>query len=787
MFDYLSQEHAKGRCTPQDLFLYDLELQVKRCPEHVENCWDRFRDRWWLFRKKTVVTRHVFLTSTELDIMRRSGGAGLYSGAPQNTCDSNTHFATYRLDKKDRKGDPISIAALDHLFGYLTAAIQAGREVDSRCAWCICPCLNSYGIGMKSLCPLKLEPTAAEAAAKAAPGPLEELPEPLVDIHMTTSQVAGCDLCHDKNERPDTPPLAVRFLPQIEERIFWLNSQRNVEAAILGRIVEPHEPFTLDADERADLTHVVDALRAEIKSDVKQIDKIIQSKLGINGWKSAKWNETRATRELNNLRNTYAPRYKFSAAIKLEPSKNGKPPRLLIADGDKGQVMAWVMMATLEKWIFKRYQHRSIKALPKKEAMQRVVKMLGQTDPRDPDTPVPVAVLENDGSAWDACMSELLRELTENPIMDDFSELIEKYFMTEAPQDFLDARKTSNRLKTLGLELRKDKGGTTPADSCDLPRGKCWRTVIRAIRRSGCRGTSVLNFLSNMVCWCWVLGGRNAAALIRPNGAKVVCVDGVARFVKMCFEGDDSILTLWANGGAPSMSAEFKEMLGKRWTSLGHRPKLHWRRPGEVAEFTGWHFSVDYLGLDPTCMAPDLIRSLTAMAYSTNPAAVAAAASGDRKAMMEAVAPGMLAKVYPWALYYPVLARQIYAIFAPHLKAETEYSRDELYSLDLQPEDFGFSEADVQNDPDERIERATYRCRPILERFELQLAEAGTTDPLGHREPDIAVKLGVVPDDDAYHELVDLIEGGFKVGADNVLFQTEIHRIRGTVQAAAAA
>jgi len=747
------------------------------------------------------VDREVWITSGELEVMRRSAGAGHYSGAPTTTCDSNTHFATYRLDKKGRPGDPLSVAAFDHAFGFLAAAITSGRTADRTCL-----CLRFSSTGMRSLTPVRrvkelaVEPPPPRAVSVPAEDLLMPIKGPMCEktecgAHIARSSIPGVELCFDENE-PNSPPLAVRFLPQIEERLFWLNSQRNVEAAIKGRIVEPEVPVTLTATERAELKAVTDVLITMAYEDKALIAKIAQDKCGLKNWSSKKWSPERATRALRELHQKYAPRYKFDASIKLEPSKRNKPPRLLIADGDAGQVMAWVLIGTLEAWLFKRYKHRSIKGLPKTEAMKRVVECLRQQDPRAAGAPglqpgsaaaaaaraaapdVPVSLVENDGSAWDACMSSTLRDLTENPIMDAFADILKDMFLIEGTPDFIDARVASNKLVELTINVRKAKGEEDHVTAADIPKGKCWRTVIRAIRRSGCRGTSCLNFLANMVCWCWVIGGGGATKLVRPQGCRVDCVDGLVRFVKMCFEGDDSILSFYTcmNVGAGcidrSMTDEFMAVMSARWTKLGHRPKLFWRKPNEVAEFTGWHFGVQKVGADSEHCAPDLKRNLINMCYSISPAAITAAIAGDMTSLMKAVAPGIVARLYPLAARYPALCKTIYGKFGRFVSDNAVLTRDEVYHLQLEPEDLGFSEADQERDMDAVIERLAQRFQPIQARFELELAQGDDS-----YERDLASSLGVVANPEDYDDLVEALEGGFNPGDDSPEFQVYIQEI----------
>lgn len=797
VIQHLTKEHALARCDTRDDFLFEVEVQVGRCDAHAVTCTERFINFFpRIFFDRPLQVHRLYFTKSEVDVMRRAGGSALYAGAPASTTDSNLHFATYRLDKKDRKGDSISCAAVDHLFGYIAATISQGMVANR---WCCC--FRTHKPGLRHCVPIKEPPHVAhkrerQVGATSAANPWtpevcaayesedsdEEVSTP-VDCHTVVSKVPGVELCHDRNEPADSPPLAVRILPRVENRVFWMNSQRNINMAVRQRIEQPFVPMTMSDAERAELSAVGAVLIEEFKKDKKLIDKIIQDKTGLSLWRSKKWTPKRAERALHDLRATYAPKYRFEAGIKLEPSKTSKPPRLLVADGDRGQVMAWVVIGTLEAWIFKRWRHRSIKGLPKSEAMQRVAQSLRQKDPRAAaDSPdIPAAIVENDGSAWDACMSDTLRDLVENPIMAAIGEAVQAYFLVESPPDFINARLASNKMTELNLGFRKGKGADDPIGTCDLPKNKSWQLTIRAIRRSGCRGTSCLNFVANMTCWAWAIGGSEACKLVRPQGSRVLCVDGIVRFVKMVFEGDDSILsfvTLDAAGkpAEAQLTREFMHTLGLRWTSMGHRPKLHWRRPDQVAEFTGWHFAVDEHGIDGDVAAPDLFRNLTNMAFSLNKGAIAAAISGDSRALNAAVAPGVISRMYPMADRFPQLCRIIAGRFGRHMRdtSEIELTRDEIYALELEPEDFGFKESEEASDMDLVIERATHRFQPIYKRFETAMGRGND-----QAEATLATRLGIVPDDTAYFDLLDAVEGGFMVGAEEEKFGDDVASLRG--------
>jgi hypothetical protein len=277
-----------------------------------------------------------------------------------------------------------------------------------------------------------------------------------------------------------------------------------------------------------------------------------------------------------------------------------------------------------------------------------------------------------------------------------------------------------------------------------------------------------------------VIGGEFGAKLIKPQGSRVLCVDNVYRYVKMAFEGDDSILSFHCRDTTFNMTEHFEDMIRDRWIMLGHRPKIHWRKPDDKpAEFTGWHFGVTPYGLNPRLAAPDLVRNLINMVYSTNPVAVKAAVDGNKEDLMRAVAPGVIARLYPLASKYPVLCEKIHSKFAKYIRGETEYTLDQQYALNLVPEDFGFKEYDPNRDVDAEIERSTQRCLPILERFGLELAKAKANDHFD--EPQLAVALGVCKTTDGYADLLDSIDGGFNVGSCNRAFAVAVEDARASL------
>jgi len=62
----------------------------------------------------------------------------------------------------------------------------------------------------------------------------------------------------------------------------------------------------------------------------------------------------------------------LSCDVKLEPMPEGKAPRMLIADGDEGQVLALLTICCIEDLIKKHMPKKTIKGLGKRKAMERI-------------------------------------------------------------------------------------------------------------------------------------------------------------------------------------------------------------------------------------------------------------------------------------------------------------------------------------------------------------------------------------------------------------------------------
>lgn len=88
------------------------------------------------------------------------------------------------------------------------------------------------------------------------------------------------------------------------------------------------------------------------------------------------WSQQRFENAFEQLLQQYNPTFKLTAKVKVEPMPAGKPPRLLIADSDSGQIMALLTIHMMEMMIFNKYKSRSIKKRARKAALHDVVEYL---------------------------------------------------------------------------------------------------------------------------------------------------------------------------------------------------------------------------------------------------------------------------------------------------------------------------------------------------------------------------------------------------------------------------
>ena len=188
----------------------------------------------------------------------------------------------------------------------------------------------------------------------------------------------------------------------------------------------------------------------------------------------------------------------MKAAVKLEAMPEEKAPRLRIADEDQGQVMALMTIYRMEALIKEHFPAKGIKGLGKKDAIRRVMKSCKV--PRK-FAKLLVTFFEGDGSAWDTCCNESICGAVENPVIHHIASMVNG-FMEASPKTWAEAHESINSQKTLDLSYTKNK--------------EYMKIVIDAIRRSGHRGTSCLNWWISFVIICSAY--RTSQNIVRNEG-----------------------------------------------------------------------------------------------------------------------------------------------------------------------------------------------------------------------------------------------------------------------------
>lgn len=470
-------------------------------------------------------------------------------------------------------------------------------------------------------------------------------------------------LDRDATVHPDEPQAdivrAATVLPGLHPPRIDANNTENVDAAIEGRVTKKQNQCHMPKRQREAILRIGEVACHGLTNDQgKKVVSAIFSKENVLQWlqdtplhemKSGKWSPERFWSAVGQLCLEYDPDFMMSVSIKAEPMPAGKPPRMLIADGDKGQVMALLVIKCFEDLLFTVMKSRSIKHDSKYNAIRRVtstVRMAGRKN---------VGTMEGDGSAWDTTCTELVRAYCENGVIGHITDIICEYCSGLVPEQWLRAHQ--HTCNTPVLTLRTSDG---------LLR------EIAAIRRSGHRGTSVLNWWVNFCMWTSCVS-KTPWLYVNPGVATTEGIDGGKVRFHYSYEGDDSLVAL-----APH-NAKIQKAIEGRWRTAGFNMKLFHRAPGETAEFCGYHIKVGEDG--PTSMfMPDLKRTLKNGHTSCSTAAVRAAKDGDMETLKGVAKAKALAYAHAFARHVPTLARK-YLQYADELGCEVVWTQEEVWKV----------------------------------------------------------------------------------------------------------
>ncbi len=251
------------------------------------------------------------------------------------------------------------------------------------------------------------------------------------------------------------------------------------------------------------------------------------------------------------------------------------------------------------------------------------------------------SVIEGDGSSWDTCCSEELHKCVENPVMQYIADVLLDTHI--CPHSWHETHMAANEKPKLKLHFEESKAYKH--------RVMEYIFCINAIRRSGHRGTSSLNWWMNFVLWICAITDA-PEIFLNGESTKFKDMHGVERWWRGVFEGDDSFCRLVP--GIKEGDSFYTEFL-ERWKRYGHRMKLVICTI--QGESCGTHYEIKNRKLTGR-FTPDVGRSLTNWGISCSPGSLEAFKRGDAMKIRETAAAAALSRPYDFAGILPSLSRK---------------------------------------------------------------------------------------------------------------------------------
>jgi len=464
--------------------------------------------------------------------------------------------------------------------------------------------------------------------------------------------------------------VGVVSLPVTDNPNVYAREAASIESAIDQRITRKQRPFTANKDDKALIGRLVsEAIGDNPRRSLFSARRVTQwwEKSLFSDLRSGKWTEDRLNKTIEGLCCRIQPSFKLSCDVKLEPMPEGKAPRMLIADGDEGQVLALLTICCIEDLIKKHMPKKTIKGLGKRKAMERIAAELrvpnaaysktskgpAQSTERSGQNGAPGAsVFEGDGSAWDTTCSSSLRDCVENPVIIHVATILK--VMMSQPESWVQAHSDVSVLRQLTLTFKKN--------------GEFRKFIIDAIRRSGHRGTSALNWWTNFTCWhCAIF--EMPEMFLDPDVRYGRDHAGILRWLASAFEGDDSILST-----TPKIKEddELYVSLMQRWERLGFNMKIFIRETRAL--FTGYYHALDKNG--PTgVLMPEIDRCFARAGISCSPTMIECFKAEDRNGCQAISRAAALSRAYEFAGLSPTISTK-YLRFYESLTVKTKVDRD---------------------------------------------------------------------------------------------------------------
>jgi len=428
-------------------------------------------------------------------------------------------------------------------------------------------------------------------------------------------------------------------LPIAVEPNVYAQEVLNAIKAIEERIDKKQRPFTGTEEDKVKVGRFVAASMKNNRNAPFSSKKIFDTihTLTYQEAKSKKWANGRMENAIEALCQRIDPKFRLKAQVKLEPMPEGKAPRLLIADQDEGQVMALMTIYVIESLIKKHFPQKGIKGLSKKDAIKRV--MDSCRVPKKVAKKL-ITVFEGDGSAWDTTCSATIRDWVENPIIAHVGKHVNA-FLHSSPESWAEQHGKVCCDKTLTMSYTKNK--------------EMIKLTIAAIRRSGHRGTSTLNWWMNFTCWhCAIF--EDPEAFLNPDVKWGTDVCGTHRWLVSAFEGDDSFLTT-----SPSVTSQLDVSILQFWERIGFNMKIEKR--DKHALFVGYRIALDECGpkVDDRgnyFYIPEVDRCMGRAGTSTSPDAVAAFKKDDKATLRQLSGTAAMSRAYEFAGVCPTISEK---------------------------------------------------------------------------------------------------------------------------------
>jgi len=368
----------------------------------------------------------------------------------------------------------------------------------------------------------------------------------------------------------------------------------NVNTAFQKRVVEKLFPLSTTKEDVSRLSNATKWFATHIITE-RRVKEAIEEYVDIGELKSGKWSDARFRQAINKLHEDGIPRMQHSAQVKIETICKGKAPRMLVADGDTGQIMALAVIGILEKVVFKCYRDYSIKGRAKTEVMDELCRNSRRKGS---------VIVEGDGASWDTKCGNRVRDQTENILIKKVGKLLTR--LGFAPKAWIEAHEAS-------CTTDRTKVRANTVDSKKL-HGSLFAS-FDAMRRTGHRGTSVLNWLVNVLMWAGALADHDVnetrGQYLWPWSHDYICaLDGQKHFRHFYMEGDDSLLRL------DEHVLLHQDAIEKFWHRWGFVMKLKYVQDG-AAEFCGWHIHCEKGWGTTTECCPDILRAYSKIDWST--------------------------------------------------------------------------------------------------------------------------------------------------------------------------